>query len=329
MSTQEFRAKKSLYAPARSVLRGAEGSVFGWDFFRLLRNSKDGAGCLLLVFLTVGLAIFSFGLAGTVGPYAESLQSGNDPRSFLGVMAFGTVFFLVALRMLQIVLTEARNKGRGKRIRDERRQPWTVDHPWKPGGMPPDYSGEGGGSVLGRVAIFGLFGLFNMVFLSPSPWLLRGIVLLFDLFALLILWDSLHKIWQDLRHPRPKMRWMTFPAFLGDRLLGVFMARPALRVQGPVRATLRAIRDEGFGTQAEAFILYEQVREFPNAGDRLSELPLSFDIPRDLPGTDLSGEQPTYWQVHILAPVAGPDFETVFLAPVYKGPDGPPAWKEE
>lgn len=291
-----------------------------------MRESKDG-GCVLLVFLTVGLAIFSFGLAGTVGPYAESLQANGDPRFFLAAMAFGAVFFLIALRILQLNLTDTRNSDRGKLTKTEHQQPWTVDYPWRREGMSPDYAAEGGGSVLGRVAFLGLLGLFNMVFVEPSPWLLRGIVLFFDLFGLLILGDSLHKIWQGFRHPRPQMRWMTFPAFLGDRLMGVFVSRPALRVQGPIRATLRAIQDEGGGAAAEPFILYEQIREFLNAGDRMSELALSFDIPQDLPGTNLAAEQPTYWQVLVQVPVTGPDFETVFLAPVYKGSDGPPAWQ--
>lgn len=333
-SVQEFRDRKRLYAPARSVLpRKGDRSVFGFDFLRLMMASEGGVGWFLLVFITLGVAILAFGIAGTVGPFAESLQArsiqdGNHPRAFLGMIVVGFVFFLLPLRALQVVLTQARNATRGPRTQAESRQPWTVDHPWKPEGMPPDYPGEAGGSVIGRLGLFSLIGIVNLVFASPSPLLARMIVLFFDIFALLILWDSLHKIWQWLRHPRPKMRWMTFPAFLGDRLLGVFDSRPALRVQGPVRATLRAVQDDGIGTSTEPFIIYEQVQEFLNAGDKLSELPLSFNLPRDLPGTDLSTDNPTYWQVLLQAPVAGPDFEIIFLAPVYKGPDGPPAWQE-
>ena len=331
---QEFRDRKRMYAPPRSALhRAGDRSVFGRDFFRLM-NATGGAGWFLLVFLFVGLAITSLGIAGTVGPYAESIQAksiqnGNHPRAFLGVLVVGAVFILLPLRALQVALTQARNTTRGKRTRIDSRQPWTTDYLWKPESMPPEYPGEAGGSVIGRLGLFALIGIVNLVFLSPSPLLARIIVLFFDFLGLAILWDSLHKIWQWLRHPRPTMRWMTFPAFLGDRLLGVFVSRPALRVQGPVKATLRVVRDEGFEAAPEPFILYEQVQEFLNAGDLLSELPLSFDLPRDLPGTDLDAESPTYWQVLLQAPAAGPDFEIIYLAPVYKGPDGAPAWREE
>jgi hypothetical protein len=324
MPIQESRERKRLYAPPRSALRTGQGSAFGPGFWS--RLSKSGAAPLL-VFIIVGAGIFLFGLAGTVGPWKEGLQANGDPRFFLVMMAFGTVFLLVSLRMMQIHLTQAQSAERRKPV--DPRQPWAGDHPWQPQGMAPDYGKEGAGSALGRIAFFGVMGLFNLVFLSPSPWLLRGIVLLFDLFGLLILWDSLHKIWQFLRHPRPKMRWTTFPAFLGGRLEGVFLVRPAMRVRGPVKATLRCVEDGGSTPSSEAFVIYEQTQEVPPGGDRLAELPIAFDIPTDLPGTDLARYDPTYWQVMLILPVTGPDFETVFLAPVYEPADAPPSWRAE
>lgn len=320
---QEKRERSRIYAPPRSAVPvPGEGSVFGRGLLRRLRESE--AGCMLLLFLAVGLAIFSFGALGTWGPSAESLQAGNDPRSFLGIMAFGAVFFLIALRMLQIQLTQAASRKRPKGDRWSRR---TEDYPWRPEGMPPDYSAPGGGGFLGRGAILSFFGLLNMVFLSDSPWTVRAIVLCFDFFGALILLDTLHKVWQSLRHPRPLMRWTTFPAFVGGRLEGVFSVRSALRVRGPVQATLRCVQDAGMGSKQEPFSIYEQVGEIPPAGDRLKELPLAFDLPPDLPGTDLGRSEAVYWQVVLQIPVAGPDFETVFLAPVYEATEGAPSWK--
>jgi hypothetical protein len=119
------------------------------------------------------------------------------------------------------------------------------------------------------------------------------------------------------------MRWITFPAFTGERLEGVLTVRPALRVQGPVLATLRCVRDEQGGESSsesvslEPFAVYEQKLEVPAAGE-IGELALGFDVPPDLPGNHLDREKAIYWQVALRIPIAGPDFETVFLAPVYK-----------
>jgi hypothetical protein len=68
---------------------------------------------------------------------------------------------------------------------------------------------------------------------------------------------------------------------------------------------------------SEPFVIYQQTREIDAGGDVLREMPVSFDIPPDLPGTDLNRGDATYWQVFLQVPVTGPDFETVFLAPVY------------
>ncbi|HTG37020.1 MAG TPA: hypothetical protein VLB76_29235 [Thermoanaerobaculia bacterium] len=294
-----------------------EGFAFGRGLLRMMR-APGGDGCMLLLFIAVGTGIFLFGAAGTWGPYKEGLGGNGDPRFFLVIMGFGTVFALVALRMFQIRFNSIRKDGRDRRGNPKR--PWESDYPWRPEGQGPDYAGNSGGFLLGLVGFLGVLGLFNLVFISPSPWLLRGIVLFFDLFGLLFLLDALRKAWQTIRHGRPRMRWTTFPAFLGDRLEGEFLIRPALRPRGPVKATLRCIEDAGGGEPAtrEPFVIYQQIREIDGGADALRELPFSFDIPLDLPGTHLDRAGATYWQVFIQVPVTGPDFETAFLAPVYE-----------
>ena len=297
-----------------------EESAFGPGFLRAIRDSK-GSGCMLLVFVSVGLGSFLFGVAGTWGPFKDGLRANGDPRFFYAMMAFGAVFGLIALRMLQIVLTAARQAGE-RRDRSNLQRPWESDYPWKPEGQRPDYEGNTGAFLLGYIGFFGLIGLFNLVFTSPSPWLLRGIVLLVDLFALAILLDGLRKLWQASRHGRPRMRWTTFPAFLGDRLEGVFLISRALRQRGPVKAILRCVQDSGGSESSEPFVIYQQTREIDAAGDVLRELPVAFDVPPDLPGTDLYRGDATYWQVFLQVPVIGPDFEVIFLAPVYERKEG-------
>jgi hypothetical protein len=320
MEIEESRERHQLFAPPRVALTG-EGarSVFGRDFLRLLRNSEGG--CMLLVFQSVGLAILLFGVAGTVGPWRDGLRgSDNDPRFFYAMMGFGSLFFLVALRMLQIVLVGARNKT----VREEKpangKEPWRFDG-WQPE-MKPDYSGEGGGSVLGRVAFFGLIGFFNLAWGSPSL-LLKGIVVVFDLLGLLILYDSIHQLVQALRHVRASVRWTTLPAFLGGQLQGTLFLRPAVHVHGPVRATLRCVQDEegpadpGNIAPFQPYVVYEQTCTIPAPTEKLQELPLDFGVPKDLPGTNLRRQKAIYWQVALEIPLVGPDFETVFLAPIY------------
>jgi hypothetical protein len=326
-AARESRVRSSLPAPPRAALPvPGEPTAFGRGLVRRFRNS--GSGCFFLLFLGVGAGIFLFGLAGTVGPYAEGLRAGNDPRSFLGIMAFGAVFFLVALRMTQIALTGVAHETRSRKGVGAK-HPWASDHPWRPEGMGPDYASAGSGMVLGRLAILSLLGLFNLA-LGSDSWFVWGIILVFDLFGLLILYDSLAKLFQALRRARPRVRWSTFPAFLGTRLDGVFTTRRRLSATGPVRVTLRCVEDverggSDAGPMLEPFVIYTQIGDFPGAGrpgERIDTVPFGFDLPDDLPGTNLLRRKAVYWQVVVEVPLAGPNFEAIFLAPVYARPPG-------
>lgn len=318
------REKERAIAPPRSAVPAPGASPFGRGFFRRVRDS--GTGAFLIVFLSAGAAVFLFGLAGTVGPFKDGLRENGDPRFFLGAMAFGTVFCLVTLRILQLALAGAGNKTRKKK--DRKGEPWTWDYPWREDWMPPDYTGSGSGTVLGRLAFLALLGMFNVVWWSPS-WLLKGIVAFFDLFGLLILYDSFHKLYQWMRFRRPVVIWETLPAFLGSPLCGRVAFARGVRAAGPPRLTLRCVRDEwvtsGSGknrrTQLEPHAIYRQTIDVPlpgPPGEPLDGVDFVFDVPSDQPGTDLSESEAVYWQVLVDVPLPGPNLETVFLAPVYQ-----------
>ena len=203
-------------------------------------------------------------------------------------------------------------------------RPWTSDHDWRPERMQPDGARDSRQDVLKRVALLAGIALFNLAFLSPYL-ALKIVAGLADLGGLLILFDWALKLGHWLRHPRTWMRWTTFPAFIGDRLEGAVSIRPKQHVMSSIQVRLRCVQDErvehatenGPISYLEPYVLYEQSFETLPPGETLRELPLAFDLPPDLPGTDLDPENATYWQVALRIPVPGPDIEAVFLAPVY------------
>ena len=200
--------------------------------------------------------------------------------------------------------------------------PWAADSPWRPAGQDPDYEPDTGHPFRARLGLLGLIALANLGLLASSV-LLENVIVLLDVLGIVIVIDLLLKLWQASRRIRPRMRWTTFPAFLGGRLEGVLVTRGALEPIGAARAILRCVRDErvpaedGSGAAVEPAAIYRQITEFPITADRLKVLPVAFDLPADLPGTDLKNDEPVYWQVALQIPTIGPDFETVFLAPVY------------
>lgn len=317
--------RQRLSAPPRTEVRvPGQTAPFGPGFRRRLRDSETG--CLLILVALFGLGLALYGLAGTAGPFRAALSEKSAPELFLVAMGFGAVFFLVPLRMLQVKLIAAEHKETRRRRRPSAAHPWTTDHPWRPEGMDPDYGADPGGAVLGYVAILSFIALFNLALGSASS-LFRGVVLLFDAFGLLLVADALLKLWQAARRLGPRMRWLSFPAFLGGRLEAVFLLRRALLPRGPVLATLRCVRDEevehedsedgSVSMVVRPTVLYSRTLEVPAGDGPLGELPLAFDLPTDLPGTDLGRKLAIYWQVMIQVPVTGPDVDAVFLAPVY------------
>lgn len=218
--------------------------------------------------------------------------------------------------------------ARGKPQRPEDpKAPWTSDHPWNPEGMRPEGAVDAAGSMRGRIVLLVLTGLLNIA-LPWVPAAAKAVLLILDLAGLLVLFDSILKVVQALRHPRTRMRWTTFPAFLGGRLEGTLLVRPGQHVFSALTVKLRCVQDEPSPAAGEArlepHVIYEQTFEALPPGETLKELPLSFQLPDDLPGTHLDRAEATYWQVAVRIPVTGPDIEAVFLAPVYeRAPDAP------
>jgi len=208
--------------------------------------------------------------------------------------------------------------------------PWASDHPWRPKGQAPDYSEDTRGAWLVRAIVLAVIVLANVGFLSRSR-AVHSLVVILDVCGAVVLLDVLVRVLHLFRRGVLRMRWKKFPAFVGGRLEGVLVARPALEPLAAVRTVLRCVRDErvvhpeetgGEVVSFEPVVIYQQISEAPVPMDeiKMRELSLSFDIPADLPGTDLGRDEAVYWQVALRIPTMGPDVETVFLAPVYARP---------
>ncbi len=191
--------------------------------------------------------------------------------------------------------------------------------PWRPKGQMPDYTPKTRHAMPARAAALVLIGALNLLLPWASP-ALETVILLVDAVGLIVLFDTLNKLWYAFWRRPPLLRWTTFPAHTGGRLEAVLVARPAPEVIGPVLAVLRCVRDELVEEEGGARVpmqIYSLTAEFDVPGERLKQVALTFEIPSDLPGTDLDRDDAVYWQIAVRIPVVGPDLELVYLAPVY------------
>ncbi|HVG08729.1 MAG TPA: hypothetical protein VNM67_13565 [Thermoanaerobaculia bacterium] len=189
--------------------------------------------------------------------------------------------------------------------------------PWQPKGQMPDYTPKDRQAMPVRVAVLAVIAALNLLLPSASP-ALGTVILLVDVAGLIVLFDTLNKLWYAFWRRPPLLRWTRFPAHTGEQLEALLVARPALEVIGPVLAVLRCVRDEVVeGEGRVPMQVYSQTAEFDFPGERLKEVALSFELPSEVPGTELDREDAVYWQIAVRIPVIGPDLELVYLAPVY------------
>ena len=305
--------------PRNSIQGSRRRPVFGRGFFRRF-VSLGGAALVYLALLGIGAALFLFGLAGTAGPYEEALRGRLTPRGYLYAMGIGVVFFLLVLRALQVDLNRRWKGPERPRDKGERKEPWNWDYPWSTSWMAPD--GEiVDVSTLGLVTFFAFVALSNALWLSGEPFFYVFLAFL-DLLALAILAGVLRKLFQAVRFRRPVVIWEEIPVHPGGALKGRIAFPRDVRATGPARLTLRCVREQRDGAEDnDVFAVYRETREIPlpgEPGEPLDVLSFSFQVPRDLPGTSLVKKEPIYWQVVAEVPVAGPDLEVAFLAPVYQ-----------
>jgi hypothetical protein len=189
--------------------------------------------------------------------------------------------------------------------------------PWRPKEQMPDYTPEVRHAMPVRAAVLAVIAALNLLLSSASP-ALQAVILLVDVAGVIVLFDTLNKLGNAFWSRKPILRWTTFPAHTGEWLEALLIARPSPEVIGPVLAVLRCVRDELVeGEGRVPMQLYSQTAEFDVPGERLKEVALAFEVPSDLPGTDLDRDDAIYWQIAVRIPVVGPDLEIIYLAPVY------------
>jgi hypothetical protein len=197
--------------------------------------------------------------------------------------------------------------------------------PWRRQGQMPDYTPPERHAMPARLAILALIAASNLLLPSASSWL-ESVILFVDAVGLIVLFDTLNKLWFAFWRRPPVLRWTTLPAHTGGRLEAVLVARPSPEVIGPVTAVLRCVRDELMEEEGGARVptqIWSLTAEFDVPGERLKEVALAFEIPPDLPGTHVDREDAVYWQIAVRIPVFGPDLELVYPAPVYSPESAP------
>ena len=285
---------------------------------------------LRLLFTFPALATIGFGMSQAFSP-------DYGPKWALAIIGYGLLVMLAAfvykadgaLAEVASSLDKLFNRKPESVPEDGPLGPWLSDHPWVPEDMPQDFVRPW--EPWTRSVSFLLLLLLHVAFLSGITGVtglapVFGLLLPLDLFAFPLILDTVRRIAWNRRFGEARVTWKTFPVLPGEPIEATIRTRRPFRVQGPVRITLRCVQDV-WGTLPNGKMgyrphqLYAETREvrLPVSADQeVSAIDVGFDVPDDLPGTNLTAGEPTYWQLILQTPGGSTDLNATFLAPIYE-----------
>src|SRR5262245_56802460 len=315
-----------LYSTPRTPSPVSGGGALRQIFRDLSDRSERGDPKSLFSKYGAGIAPLFMSVPFTaVGTAVLILLPRKNPGQIMPYV-FGAVFALAGLFLFTMGISAIR--GIAAPPRSSAKEPWKTDNAWDPSGARPDAPGHSVAGYLGAALFLLLIASFNVMWTVKkdlSAWLIVTVVVgLLDRIGLLVLGSILVALVQRLRSGVPRLSWKRFPFFTGGRFEAHFTPGRALRVTGPVRAILRCVeqtteKDSQGRPEVHPYAIYAQTKAIESPDGRLRPFDFSFEVPASVLGSDLSKQESTYWLLEIRAPLAGPDFSTQFLLPIYSG----------
>jgi len=278
-----------------------------------------GGGAVLLALPFVGAGTF-FALTGF--RVVDVGMKPNTPFWVVGCigLAFAFAGLIVGFHGVRGLLRRARRDVLKEHGRGDR--PWLVDFP-----DGKEITDRAGSRVVGAAVGAGFFAFFLApfnwwaYFSGQGPFMVKGIVGLFDLLALLAAGRVVYLTLQYAWYGASTLRCHDFPFLPGGRLVVTFLPNRFEELKATLRFVEERTEVSGSGRNRNvrqvAESLYEDIAELA-PGSMTSEVEIAFDLPDDPALTnDLGGPRVRYWELLLEADVEGIDFRTTFPLPVY------------
>jgi hypothetical protein len=282
----------------------------------------------VLVGLLVGGVGFTI-MAVAAGLLTIRQSGGRHVPSWL-LASVGAVFALAGMSLVVHGLHAALRMARVRRLRaaypDE---PWWWDHTWEERVSFDDTGARAARWLNAAVFMFMILVPFHWIgFFAPRGSLVFGLfALLFDLGILAMLGRAAYLFARRLKYGSGRAFFERFPFRPGTALELHVEAPRRLPQHAMATATLRCIQERyvtrGSGEDAtlsvECFEIYRDAgpAQLVSAGAGGRALRVRFDLPRDVPTTDLVSRPCRYWEVSVGASTDGVDYDARYLVPVY------------
>jgi hypothetical protein len=208
-------------------------------------------------------------------------------------------------------------------------QPALADYPWDPSGARSELRQQAIRATV--IAIFFILFLipFNYVaFFGENPhWLFGGLVGLFDLITVYLLFDLFLRWGRAFKFGQALLRFESFPYSTHKPVKLTWIAPTGCRGSATGSFTLRAIREwhetTGSTKNRSNQLVHEQ--QWSGTWEITEPTPFTpgqnyaftFDLPAGAPSTAMQAERPLFWEFEVTLRLPGLDFNDVYLVPIY------------
>jgi hypothetical protein len=168
----------------------------------------------------------------------------------------------------------------------------------------------------------------HVAFWENNPhWLFSGLVGLFDLITLYLLFDLCLRWGRALKFGQAVLRFESFPYSTRKPVKLTWVAPTGCRGSATGNFTLRAIREwheaKGAGENRSSRLVHEQqwsgtweISE-PTHVTSGQHYSFTFDLPENAPSTAMQAERPLFWEFEVTLRLPGLDFNDIYLVPIY------------
>jgi hypothetical protein len=203
-----------------------------------------------------------------------------------------------------------------------------ADYPWHPDGF--TVSGWTGAAKLlamaGAASIF--LSMFNWwAFGMGGPWMLKGIVGLFDIIMVLLWGKALQLLGRALKFGHSRVEFGHFPCRLTEPVVLRWQPGGGINRINQGTFTLRYVEEwmerRSSGENQSAILVHEEIWSAKGIIEQPRNFPLHdavelrYELPADALPTRLSADKPLFWELEVKLGLPGLDFNETYLVPIY------------
>jgi len=246
------------------------------------------------------------------------------------LVVVGVVFASAGLMVWGMAWKQYAANRRGKEVMQSGQGDAALaDYPWDPRG----FAAKRWARSVKALGMAGFMTLFLVTFnhwglWTKSPWMVKAIVILFDLILLTVWWQTCLLLGRAVKFGGSSIEYAAFPFLLPKPIvirwqsaLGINQARKGF-------FTLRCVEEwfetHGSGTSRSTRMVHEQIWSGTWFLDRKhtfqphESVELRFQPGSEAPSTNLQADRPVFWELEVKLDLPGLDFEEGYLVPVYR-----------